>query len=177
MREEVPLTGTRAGATVETFESFFERVLPRALGVATGLLGDRTAAEDAATEALARAFVAWDRLTNLPYRDAWVLRVTLNVAYDELRRVGRQLRVIEHRSAEGDALETVELRETLEPALRTLSRRQREVVVLHYMAGLTVREVAEVLGCSENSVKTHARRGVVRLRQQFNMSDWEQNGE
>ena len=53
MREEVPLTGTRAGATVETFESFFERVLPRALGVATGLLGDRTAAEDAATEAQA----------------------------------------------------------------------------------------------------------------------------
>jgi RNA polymerase sigma-70 factor (ECF subfamily) len=43
----------------------------------------------------------------------------------------------------------------LERAIARLSKRQREVVTLHYLADLAVTEVAAVLGISESSVKAH----------------------
>lgn len=48
--------------------------------------------------------------------------------------------------------------------LATLPPRQREVVVLRYYNGLPEREVAEMLGISTGSVKTHASRGLAALR-------------
>jgi len=147
----------------ETFEHFFDRLLPRAVALATGLLGDRSAAEDAAVEALARAYVEWDRVRTLTYRDAWVLRVTANVAYDQVRKAGRERR-IEPPAPATDEMDAATLRVTLVPALRKLSRRQREAVVLTHIVGLTNEEVALVLGCTAGTVKVHVHRGLARLR-------------
>jgi RNA polymerase sigma factor (sigma-70 family) len=52
----------------------------------------------------------------------------------------------------------------LQRALDRLSTRQREVVVLRYVADLSEADVARVLGCSVGSVKTHASRGLTTLR-------------
>ena len=49
-------------------------------------------------------------------------------------------------------------------ALSRLSRRQREVVVLRYLAGYPEADVAEILECSVGTVKTHASRGLSTLR-------------
>ena len=56
--------------------------------------------------------------------------------------------------AEGDT-EKSAASEELERAIEQLSRRQHQVVVLHYLADLSVAEVARVLELSESSVKTH----------------------
>ncbi len=50
-------------------------------------------------------------------------------------------------------------------ALAQLSPLVRAVVVLHHMVGLSVREVADVVGTSENTVKTQLRTGLARLRE------------
>jgi RNA polymerase sigma factor (sigma-70 family) len=52
----------------------------------------------------------------------------------------------------------------LHRALQTLSRRQREVIVLRFLADLPEAEVARALGCSVGSVKQHASRGLAALR-------------
>jgi RNA polymerase sigma-70 factor (ECF subfamily) len=49
-------------------------------------------------------------------------------------------------------------------ALRALPERQREVIVLRHLAGLSEPEVAEYLGISLGSVKTHMRRAKESLR-------------
>jgi RNA polymerase sigma factor (sigma-70 family) len=50
-------------------------------------------------------------------------------------------------------------------ALATLPRRIRAAVVLHHLAGLSVRETAEALDVSENTIKSQLKIGLVRLRE------------
>ncbi|MHB1986617.1 MAG: RNA polymerase sigma factor [Acidimicrobiales bacterium] len=147
----------------ESFEDFFERVMPRSIGVGLRILGSPSDAEDAAVEALARAFIDWERLSMLEHREAWALRVTANVAYDELRRSRRRSREIALPPLPAST-DDPDLRLILAPLLARLSRRQREVVVLSHVVGLTHHEIASVLGCSSGSVKVHARRGLAKLR-------------
>jgi len=52
----------------------------------------------------------------------------------------------------------------LQRALVALSPKQREVVILRYLVDLPEAEVAETLGCSVGTVKTHASRGLAALR-------------
>jgi RNA polymerase sigma-70 factor (ECF subfamily) len=58
----------------------------------------------------------------------------------------------------------VQLREKLTQALHSLSERQRQVFVLREWRGMTTRETAVTLGCSENSVKQHHYRALRELR-------------
>jgi DNA-directed RNA polymerase specialized sigma24 family protein len=52
----------------------------------------------------------------------------------------------------------------LESALQSLPARQRAAVALHYLDDLPVAEIANLMHCSTNTVKTHVRRGVAALR-------------
>lgn len=148
----------------ETFEAYFDRLLPRAIAVGRRILGSPADGEDAAVEGFARAYLHWAELSGALYRDAWLLRVTANASYDELRRRARSERYERAEPVRGDDTHAVELRQVLVPLLRRLSRRQREVVILSYMVGLSHEEIASLLGCSPGAVKVHARRGLERLR-------------
>lgn len=60
-----------------------------------------------------------------------------------------------------------ELRKQVADALQTLSERQRQVFILREWRGMSIRETAETLGCSENSVKQHHFRALRTLRVQL----------
>ena len=159
------------------FEATFRRLYPRARGVAYRITGDPVAAEDAAAEAFARALASWRRVSGLPYLDAWVLRVTANVAVDAVRRRGPELRAFETLASSAAAGTTAPddvavLRVALAAALGALSRRQREVIALHHLVGLREEEVARSLGVSVGSVKRHGHRAMVRLRSALG-ADWD----
>ena len=144
----------------EGFDEAFDDLFPRAERLAYQILGNRAAAEDVAAEALARAYSHWRRVGTLPHRDGWVLRVATNLAIDDVRR-----RRPEPEASEGmDPEEAAIMRVALASALARLSRRQRTVVTLHYLSGLTEAEVADSLGLSLPTVKTHVRRGMATLR-------------
>ncbi|MHC4638160.1 MAG: RNA polymerase sigma factor, partial [Planctomycetota bacterium] len=57
-----------------------------------------------------------------------------------------------------------ELRQELLKRLSKLPKRQADVFVLSRMEGLTERHIAEILGCSRETVKTHLQRALKRLR-------------
>jgi RNA polymerase sigma factor (sigma-70 family) len=126
-------------------------------------VGDDATAEDVAAEALARAYARWSRVAELPYRDAWVLRVAANLAIDETRR-RRPLGTV---APSPDPDDATTLRLALSAGLRSLPRRQRQAVALRYLAGLSDREVAGALGISIGSVKTHLHRDRAALRAAF----------
>ena len=142
------------------FEAFFRNVFPKAVGLAWRISGDRPSAEDAAVEALAKAHVRWGRIGAKPWAEAWVMRVTVNEAIRALPRP----RPLVPAPVLSDPSDAVVLRNTLSAALRSLPRRQCEVIVLRYLLGMSEPEVAEVLGVSLGTVKTHLRRGLARLR-------------
>ncbi len=145
------------------FEQAFDALYRLAYRVAYRILGDRQEAEDVAQEALARASLRWSRLYDRP--EGWVSRVASNLAIDAYRRRRRRpayptgpLGVVDARLGE---------RGDLVAALRRLPRRQREVVVLRYLADLPEADVARALGCSVGSVKSHGSRGLASLRRQL----------
>ncbi len=156
-----PRTRERRAVDDETeFTAVFRDLYPQAYRVALRLLGDRAAAEDAAAEALARAFADWPRVRDLEYRTAWVMKVTGNVALNVLARKPPPLAA--PRTVEEEDL--VATRMALISALSALPRRQQEAIVLHHLAGLPELEVAAVLGVAPNTVKTHLKRGMQSLR-------------
>lgn len=144
----------------ESFDRAFAELLPQAYRVAYRILANRHAAEDVAAEALARAFSDWPAVKMLPYRDAWVLRVATNLAISAARRKTPRLEP----QASVDAGEVATLRVALGAALRALPRRQREILVLRYLGGLSEAEIAGALGISAGSVKRHAHRALASLR-------------
>jgi RNA polymerase sigma-70 factor (sigma-E family) len=150
-----------------TFESAFPDLYRLAYRVAFRILGDRLDAEDVAQEALARAALRWDRLADGP--EGWVTRVASNLAIDRYRRRRRA-------QARGPEIGLIAVadphmgeRADLVRALQRLSRRQREVVVLRYLADFSEADVARVLGCTVGTVKSHGARGLAALRLSLDM--------
>jgi RNA polymerase sigma-70 factor, ECF subfamily len=143
------------------YDDFFREILPRAVAVARRVTGERASAEDAAVEALARAHLHWRRLADLPWRQAWVLRVTTHEALRHLPKTRGSAAVP---LSAGDEAETVVLRQALVDALRRLPARQRETVALRYLADLSERDVGLALGIHQGTVKTHLHRGLAALR-------------
>lgn len=143
------------------FEDWFRRLLPDALSVGRRVLGSQQEAEDAAAESFARALVRWPRLRHLAHRDAWLLRTVTNVSIDVVRR-RRDVPVASE--SEYDPTEAAVLRMALAAALQRLPRRQRQVIVLRYLAEWPDERVADALGVSTNTVKKHTDRGMATLR-------------
>jgi RNA polymerase sigma-70 factor (sigma-E family) len=158
------LTVTVAGAL--RFEEAFADLYRLAYKVSFRVLGDRGDAEDVAQEALARTHLRWARLSDRP--EGWVVTVATNLSIDRHRRRSRAARS----DAEPLTLVDPHLAERLDlaKALRRLPRRQREVVVLRYLADWSELDVAEALGCSPGSVKSHASRGLNSLRRHLDVN-------
>jgi RNA polymerase sigma-70 factor (sigma-E family) len=144
---------------VASFDAAYPALFRRAYSSAYRLLGNRVEAEDVAQEALTRALVRWRRIEG--YAEAWVVRVSANLAIDAVRRRARQGQVAhEPVSADGFADERMDLVR----ALSTLPRRQREVVALRFLGDFSESDVAMALGLSNGTVKSHASRGLAALR-------------
>jgi RNA polymerase sigma-70 factor (sigma-E family) len=145
---------------VQEFEEAFDGLYRLAYRVAYRLVGERATAEDVAQEAVARACARWRRVED--HAEAWVSRVSTNLAVDVWRRGQRQGLLPAKPSPELDR-DTAD-RLDLHEALRTLPKRQREVVALRYLADMPEESVARALGCSTGTVKQHASRGLTALR-------------
>jgi RNA polymerase sigma factor (sigma-70 family) len=157
----------REQSSEESFEAAFRGLFVASYRVARRLLDDAGAAEDVAAEALSRAYADWARVGSLPYRDAWVLRVTTNLALNDKRRRRALLPGVEGRSHD----EAATARVAVAGALNDLPARQREVVVLRHLGDLSEPEVAVRLGVSLGTVKTHLRRGHEGLRRRLHHDD------
>jgi RNA polymerase sigma factor (sigma-70 family) len=139
------------------FEARIDELFAVGYRVGFRLTGSRLEAEDIAQEAVARSLVRWPKIE--PYAAAWVARVATNLALDQLRRSRRAPPVADESQDQvmGDRLDLVR-------ALERLPRRQRDVIVLRYLADLDENVVAAQLHCSAGTVKQHAHRGLARLR-------------
>jgi len=130
------------------------------------LTGDRHLAAELVQESLVRTYVAWPRARR-SNPTAYARRVLANARIDLWRRRRREVLVapddVPDLPHDGAGL-VVEQRDELVRALALLTVRQRRVVVLRYLMGLSEREVAADLGVTVGTVKTQASRGLRTLR-------------
>lgn len=95
---------------------------------------------------------------------AYLRRTALNIRHDRRRRAAR-FRLPRGRDAV-DHAGVIDQREVLWNALSRLPDRQRACLVLRFYEDLPAREIADLLGCSVGTVKSHTHRGLARLRQE-----------
>jgi RNA polymerase sigma-70 factor (ECF subfamily) len=144
-----------------TFARASEEYAARLYTVAYRLLGNRADAEDAVQRALLKAFEARESYTPRWALSTWLYRVLTNVCIDELRR---RRRVPPEPRPGGRAATQVE-RTDLARALGTVPREARVLLALHYVNGISYRELAAIRGISVNTVKSQLARGKAILKQ------------
>ena len=160
----------------ESLRDFITNRSPALLRSAYLLVGDRQHAEDLVQTALVKTYLAWPRLRDRGALEAYVRRTMATTATSWWR--GRKFREratsgVPDRAAE-DALSPRAERDAMWAHLRDLPVKQRAVLVLRYYEGLSEAEIADTLGLSRGTVKSHASRGLATLRQRMKPSDQEE---
>jgi DNA-directed RNA polymerase specialized sigma24 family protein len=142
------------------FEGWYAAEHPRLVASLVLVTGDVDLAVEAVDEACLRALMRWDRVAMMASPGGYVYRIALHEAWRRRRRAELEWKLLRRRSREafvsGPAGEVWLL-------VRELSRRQREVLVLRYVADLTEVEIARVIGVSRGTVSstlTDARRAL-----------------
>lgn len=154
-----PAGMTGAEALPEPFDAFYRREYAQVVGLGHVLTGNHWAAEDLAQQAFTEAHRRWDRIGRYDNPGAWVRRVLVNKSTSRFRRVASETRAITR--IKGRRQETVQPTErTTEvwAAVRRLPPRQAQTIALYYWEDRSLAQIAEILECSSETVKTHLKR-------------------
>ena len=119
--------------------------------------------EDAVQEALARAWRKRGQLREEGYLQTWLVRILLNVCHDMQRRGQRMVPTAEIELPVQDTSPDSALRE----ALLALPEKYRLPILLYYLEGYPLRQVAQMLRIPENTVKTRLSRGRQQLKERL----------
>jgi RNA polymerase sigma-70 factor, ECF subfamily len=142
----------------------FDRYWEVAWRASYAVTADRELADDAAQDAVQRAFGALDRFEETRPFGPWLKRIAANRAIDLLRRERRLAPLYEHATAcSWDAGAAGESRAVAE-AVGSLDPQKRVVVVLRYWLDFSVEEIAGVLGIPVGTVGSRLSRALAELR-------------
>lgn len=154
------------------FEAFYGGSKDRVLRAVVASTGDAHDAEDCTAEAFARAYSRWPEVSACRSPAAWVVRTAVNLHIDRYRRHRNTLRLLPALAGD-EAAPSPEL--PLDPALldalKALPERQRQVVALRVLLGLSGEEAAQELGITAGSVGTHLHRALAALRPHVTRSE------
>ena len=143
----------------DDFDVFYTGTVRRVTSYLYTVTGSRAEAEDAAQEAYARAWQRWDKISGYGDPEGWVRTVGYRIAVNAWRR--GVTRAAAHRRhglpADEPGLSPDYL--AIVAALRKISPGQRQAIVLHYVLGLSVEEIAREAGLPAGTVKARLARG------------------
>lgn len=155
---------TADAALTELYTAHYQKLVR----ITALLLDDHSLSEEVVQDAYVKMHGAWSRIRDPKAAEAYLRTAVVNLSRSRMRRrlVARKYApkpMPDEPSAEYGALARLE-RDTVIAALHELPRRQRECLVLRYYADLSERQIAEAMGISAGSVKSHAARGMAALR-------------
>jgi RNA polymerase sigma factor (sigma-70 family) len=128
--------------------------------------GRHADAEDIAQESLVKAFLASERLPDDARFAPWLLRIAHNVFLDHYRRRRDAVSVDQAANLSAPSMADEAYRyQDLYMSLDRLSEKERSAVLLYYMQGYAVKEIAEITDSSVDAVKKQLSRGREQLKQ------------
>lgn len=141
----------------------FDRYYAQVYRTAAAITHDRAVADDIAQDCFLRLHRYANRIdTSLPLAP-WLYRVTVNLSYTWVARHKKRRVSLEAvvdflmspaRSAPDVLAERAHIHDEIRGAIRELNFNQRVVVVLYYMNGLSLEEIAEILDCPVGTIKS-----------------------
>jgi RNA polymerase sigma-70 factor (ECF subfamily) len=147
----------------EALGLLFDRYYPQVYRTAMAITRDNAVAEDIAQDCFLKLHQYANRIdTSLPLAP-WLYRVTVNLSYTwisrrQKRRISLEALVDQLMSPSWHApdhmAEQGETQQQVRQAISELHFNQRVVIVLHYLSGLSLEEIAEILDCPVGTVKS-----------------------
>jgi len=137
------------------------------------LLGSADEAEDVTQETFIRAYRSLGRFDSARPLRPWLFKIAANLAYNQRRSMGRYLAALGRLfQSEGGSFEvaaedqgnTRQEAEDLWRAVRTLGKKDQQIIYLRYFLDLSVDETAEAMGLVQGTVKSRLHRALNRLR-------------
>lgn len=168
-----------AGRLAEDVDSSFERLVltyqDRLYRFALRLSGSPQDAEEIAQDSFVRAYHALarygpDRIRTMTLRP-WLYQICLNVFRNRIRRRTLEVVTLDGGGPEGGQERPEQMAEAAERArelsdlLGTLPERYRTTVILRHIEGLSIAEIAAIVGQPEGTVKSNIHRGLASLRE------------
>jgi RNA polymerase sigma-70 factor, ECF subfamily len=166
---------------LEALGEIFDRHYAAVYRTAAFITGESAAADDIAQECFLRVHRYAGRIdTNLPL-GPWLYRVTVNLSYTYITRQRRRKiplgdvidRLMSPAAQWPDhAAEHHEMENELQQAIRDLGVNQRAVVVMHYLNGLSLEEIADALDCPIGTIKSRLHYARENLRKSLQSTIW-----
>jgi len=162
----------RDGDTI-AFDALFYRYRDGIFRLGLAITKDPSAAEEIVVDTFARAHRAIARLEPEGSLRPWLYRVAVNLSYNRRPRKGLVMSTLEDVREESltsddrspsSLAELKELRDIVLAAVDTLGPKHKVVVVLHYLNGLNLAEIAQVVECPVGTVKSRLHYALRRLR-------------
>jgi RNA polymerase sigma-70 factor (ECF subfamily) len=152
------------------YDDVYARSYGRLVGQLTLITGSAHEAQDAVQEALFRAWLRWDKIGAYADPEGWIRRVAINLATSRWRKLRRFVPLPAEAptvapppmAADGDGPTGVEgVADVLDllAAIAQIPRREREALVLFYLADLSVQEVAHSMSIRLGTAKAFLSRG------------------
>jgi RNA polymerase sigma-70 factor (ECF subfamily) len=158
---------------IVAFDALFYRYRDGIFRLGLAITKDPSAAEEIVVDTFARAHRALARLEPEDSLRPWLYRVAVNLSYNRRPRKGVVLSSLDEAADEAlanedgsppNVAEQAELRRFVLAAVEALGPKHRLVVVLHYLNGLNLTEIAEVVDCPVGTVKSRLHYALRRLR-------------
>jgi len=157
----------------EAYRVLVERYWSMVYSIARRIANSHDDAVDVTQEAFVRAYEHLSGFARDAKFSTWLLRVATNYALDQKRRRTARVRLQHFVPVTGHAPPadlpaiTRETESRLAEMLRTLSHHQRLCLVLKVVHEMSTAEVAEILGCSEGTVRVHLHQARKLLRDRW----------
>ncbi len=170
------------------FHNVIEENYQRVYGVIYRLLDDSQEAEDLAQDTFVNAYRAWEDFRGESQVYTWLYRIAVNLTKNRLERIGRrrqfhgysldepveddegdqrQRHIEDWSHAPEELSEQTELGELIAQYVRGLRTDYKEVIILRDYEGLSYEEIAQIVGCSLQAVKSRLFRARSLLREKL----------
>jgi RNA polymerase sigma-70 factor (sigma-E family) len=157
-----------------TFDDYVRLRGPALVRLARLIAGDRHLGEDLVQEVLTKAYPRWGRIVAGGQPDVYLRRMLVNahISWRRKRSSGEVAGDVHIERSDGADIgaETAE-RDALWRLITRLPTKQRVTVVLRFYEDLDDTAIAEILGCSPATVRTHTMRALTTLRQHVNLTE------
>lgn len=152
------------------FDTLFDRYRDGVYSLAYRTLGP-SGAEDAAQDVFVALYKSLHRFRGDAAFKTWLFRLTLNVCRDHIRRHAKRpilfddMTGLESQTSTRSAASAVQT--DVESALLELPEDERSLLEMHYIQGFSHREISEMLGCNNGTVRTRIHRAIIKLRRRL----------
>lgn len=185
MLQEIYLVKRCQTGDISAFEELVKQYSEKAIRTAYLVTGRRDLAEDIAQEAFVQCYYSLKRLKKPEQFKSWFYQILLRTSWKMARQAQGRLLLTDFDDQEcaqlpanDDLAREVETRQTLaiiDEAINQLSLPLKAVVVLRFYSGLSVKEIADAIGCREGTVKSRLHNARQQMARYLNEQGWDVN--